>query len=115
MSTVLAPESINAEVAQLVKMCMSTIPVALLLGSIADIKVGDRVEFYYQCKDAMLPLFSDVVLSITPTSAPENNISSATVPPVQPFLPPLPLYVPTIVPHGQLCVVYPPTWYDIFL
>ena len=107
VSTVLAPESINAEVARLVKMCMSTIPVALLLGSLADIKVQDKVGFEYRRDSAMLPLLSDAMLPITPTSAPENNVSFsnnvsfAAVPPVQPFLPPLPLYAPTIVPLGQ--------------
>lgn len=107
VSTVLAPESINAEVARLVKMCMSTIPVALLLGSLADFKVQDKVGFEYRRDSAMLPLLSDAMLTITPVSAPEenisfaNNVSFATLTPVQPFLPPLPLYAPPIVPLGQ--------------
>ncbi len=99
--TVLAPELINAEFSRLAKAYMTTVPIALLLGSLADIKVQESMDYYYQPEKNKLSLIANAILSFAPTAVPPSNVSLATVPAVQPFLPPLPLYAPPIVPRDQ--------------
>jgi hypothetical protein len=97
LPTVLAPESINAEISRLATASMSTIPIALLLGSLADMKVQERMRSYYQPQKNSTSLIANAMLSIVPT-VPPGNISLVTLPAVQP---PLPLYAPLNVPRGQ--------------
>ena len=87
LSTVLGPESTNAEASRLAKMSMLAIPVALLLGSLLDVRVPERLGFS-QLTDAMS--------SNTTTPDRESNVSSMTVPDIQPFRPPPPSYVPLL-------------------
>ena len=98
LPTVLPPESINAEVSRLAKAGMATIPIALLLGSLADTKVQERMRSYYQSDQNSTSLITNAILSITPTAVPPSNNSLVTLLAVQPTHP---LYAPLIAPRGQ--------------
>jgi hypothetical protein len=76
LSTILAPESINAEASRLVKMNILTIPVTLLLGSLVD---APLLGF---------PPLLDATLSSTPTpllTTPTQAPDAVFIPPVLPL------------------------------
>ena len=92
LSTILSHESINREVAKVAKKSMVTIALALLFGSLVDIKVHDKTGFALRSKSG-IPLLADAIGTTTPSPMPATNgITIVTVPDIpQPFLPPLPL------------------------
>ncbi|KAL7552470.1 hypothetical protein ACHAWF_015723 [Thalassiosira exigua] len=87
--SVLPQESVNAEVASLVKKSMIAMALALLLGSFVDIRVKDRSAISFQNDNLNL---DDRILSSTlsPTPANQNQSAFANASAVQPFPSPLP-------------------------
>ena len=95
--TILPQESINTEVASLTKMSMVTTALALVFGSLVDIKVKEG-----------LPLLAEPMLSIMPSPTPAINMT-LLIPAAQPFLQPLPFnpLTPSIMPFGQHSLFIP--------